>query len=66
MQIKTAIAHAVAVFCVVGMFHRNNQRGDRSPQIPPLHPPMGLGDTPKTPRNGVYLKYTDIKNADVF
>ncbi len=97
LQIKTAIAHAVAVFCVVGMFYRNNQKGDRfrknkgetvpqvSPRVgdytnifagrskggslpadPPFVTPMGSGVPPQDPRNGVYLKYTDIKNADVF
>ncbi len=43
-----------------------NQKGDRSPQVPLLYSPMGSGGIPETPRNGVYLKYTDIKNADVF
>ena len=26
-----------------------DKRGDRSPQIPPLQPPMGLGRSPKPP-----------------
>ena len=46
LQIKTAIAHAVAVFCVVGMFHRNNQRGDRfrknkGETVPQVSPRVG-------------------------
>ena len=27
---------------------KKNQRGDRSPQVPPLHPPLGSG-TPRDP-----------------
>ena len=28
---------------------KKNQRGDRSPQVPPFYSPMGSGDTPETP-----------------
>ena len=40
-----------------------DQRGDRSPQIPPLHPPMGSGVIPRGPQERYLSKWEDIKNA---
>ena len=64
---KVEVEVSPPVSCGFGLRYLwNDQRGDRSPQIPPLHPPMGSGGTPETPRTKWYLRYIVIKNADVF
>ena len=54
------------IYQVFGNKQFGKIKGETAPQIPPLQPPMGSGSSPKTPRNNIYHKWDDIKNAIIF